>query len=203
MATALVQIGLVAAWLAVVGGVAEGLRRATDLDTEITRKIVHIGAGHVILLAWWLRTPTWMGIAASAVFSGVALLSYRLPILPGVNGVGRQSLGTFFYAVSIGVLTALFWPLGAPQYAVLGILVMTWGDGLAALVGQNFGRHPYQVWGNQKSWEGSLAMVLASFVVSGLVLGSTAGFTATVGATAAVVAIAATLLETLSFYGLD
>jgi phytol kinase len=67
-----------------------------------------------------------MGIAASVVSSGVALLSYWLPILPGVDGVGRNSLGTFFYAVSIGVLTAVFWPLGLPQYAALGILVMTW-----------------------------------------------------------------------------
>lgn len=203
MATALVQIGLVAAWLAVVGGVAEGVRRTGHFATEITRKIVHIGAGHVILLAWWLHTPAWMGIAASVVFSGVALLSYRLPILPGVDGVGRNSLGTFFYAVSIGVLTAVFWPLGLPQYAALGILVMTWGDGLAALVGQNFGRHPYRVLGSQKSWEGSLTMALASFLVVLLVLGLTAGFTGAVWGTAGVVAIAATLLETLSFYGLD
>ncbi|WP_313887301.1 SEC59/DGK1/VTE5 family protein [Nodosilinea sp. FACHB-141] len=203
MATALVQIGLVAAWLAVVGGVAEGVRRTGRFATEITRKIVHIGAGHVILLAWWLHTPAWMGITASVVFSGVALLSYRLPILPGVDGVGRNSLGTFFYAVSIGVLTAVFWPLGLPQYAALGILVMTWGDGLAALVGQNFGRHPYKIFGNQKSWEGSLTMALASLLVVLLVLGLTAGFTEAVWATALVVAIAATLLETLSFYGLD
>jgi phytol kinase len=203
MATALVQIGLVAAWLAVVGGLAEGLRRTTRFDTEITRKVVHIGAGHVILLAWWLQTPAWMGIVASVMFSGVALLSYWLPILPGVDGVGRNSLGTFFYAVSIGVLTAVFWPSGLPQYAALGILVMTWGDGLAALVGQNFGRHPYKAFGNQKSLEGSLTMALASFLVVLLVLGSTAGFTAAVWGTAVVVAIAATLLETLSFYGLD
>ncbi|WP_318655451.1 SEC59/DGK1/VTE5 family protein [Leptolyngbya sp. KIOST-1] len=203
MATALVQIGLVAAWLAVVGGAAEGLRRTANLDAEITRKIVHIGAGHVILLAWWLNTPAWMGIAASVVFSGVALLSYRLPILPGINGVGRNSLGTFFYALSIGVLTAIFWPLGLPQYAAIGILVMTWGDGLAALIGQNFGRHTYKIFGNQKSWEGSLTMAVASFLVCFLVLGFTAGFTGVAGGTALGVAIASTLLETLSFFGLD
>lgn len=203
MATALVQIGLVAAWLGVVGAVAEGLRRIAHHETEVTRKIVHIGAGQVILLAWWLHTPTWMGLTASVVFSGVALLSYRYPILPGINGVGRHSLGTFFYAVSIGLLTAAFWPPGLPQYAAVGILVMTWGDGLAALVGQNLGRHPYKVFGNQKSWEGSLAMALASFMVCLLVLGLTAGFSGAVWGTAVVVAIAATLLETLSFYGLD
>jgi phytol kinase len=203
VATALTQIGLVAAWLGLIGGIAEGLRRTAHIDAEITRKIVHIGAGQVILLAWWLQTPTWMGVTAAVVFSLVALLSYRLPILPGINGVGRHSLGTFFYAVSIGLLTAAFWPLGQPQYAALGILVMTWGDGLAALVGQRFGRHPYKILGNTKSLEGSATMALASFVVSLALLGGTAGFTPGVVAIAAIVAMAATLLETLSFYGLD
>jgi phytol kinase len=203
MPPALAQIGLVAAWLGLVGGVAEGLRQTNRIDTEITRKIVHIGAGHVMLLAWWLQTPTWMGLAASVLASAVALLSYRYPILPGINGIGRHSLGTFFYAVSIGVLTACFWPLDQPQYAALGILVMAWGDGLAALVGQNYGQHPYKIFGNKKSWEGSLTMALASFVVGVLVLGATVGLTGSVVGVAAGVAIAATLLETLSSYGID
>ncbi|MFH7242279.1 MAG: diacylglycerol/polyprenol kinase family protein [Spirulina sp.] len=203
MLTALAQIGIVLTWLGLVGGAAEGVRRFTSANPEITRKIVHIGAGQAILLAWWLQTPAWMGMAASVLFSLVALLSYRYPILPGINGVGRHSLGTFFYAASIGLLTAAFWPSGQPQYAALGILVMTWGDGLAALVGQQFGRHPYKVLGSKKSWEGSLTMLLVSFIVSLLILGLTAGFTVAVLAIATLVALAATLLETLSFYGLD
>jgi phytol kinase len=203
MLTALAQIGIVLTWLGLVGGAAEGVRRFTSANPEITRKIVHIGAGQVILLAWWLQTPTWMGITASVLFSLVALLSYRYPILPGINGVGRHSLGTFFYATSIGLLTAAFWPMNLPQYAALGILVMTWGDGLAALVGQNFGRHRYKVLGSTKSWEGSLTMLLMSFTVSLLILGCTAGFTAPILLIAALVALAATILETLSFYGLD
>ncbi|MBD2424589.1 diacylglycerol/polyprenol kinase family protein [Phormidium sp. FACHB-1136] len=203
MLTALAQIGIVLTWLGLVGGAAEGVRRFTSANPEITRKIVHIGAGQVILLAWWLQTPAWMGITASVLFSIVALLSYRYPILPGINGVGRHSLGTFFYATSIGLLTAAFWPMDLPQYAALGILVMTWGDGLAALVGQNFGRHPYKILGSTKSWEGSLTMLVMSFTVSLLILGWTAGLTMPVFITATLVALAATLLETLSFYGLD
>jgi phytol kinase len=80
---------------------------------------------------------------------------------------------------------------------------MTWGDGLAALVGQRFGRHPYQLWGSQKSWEGSLTMALASIGVALGVLGWTAGWSTQVAVTALAVAISATALETLSIYGLD
>lgn len=135
---------------------AEGLSRwRGETDAELTRKIVHIGTGNVILLAWWLSIPTWVGVAASAIASAMALISYFVPVLPSLNSVGRRSLGTFFYAIAIGILVAWFWPLELPQYAAIGIAMMAWGDGLAALVGQNFGRHRYQVWGATKSWEGS------------------------------------------------
>ena len=198
-----VQIVFVGAWLGVLGLVTEGLYLTRSVSSEITRKIVHIGAGNVILLAWWLQTPTWMGIAASVIFSLVALMSYWLPILPGINSVGRTSLGTFFYAVSIGILTAVFWPQGHPEFTALGILAMTWGDGLAALVGQAYGRHPYKVWGIKKSWEGSGAMLLASFMTSYAVLTAAQGSTVTGFAIALLVAMFATLLEAFSKLGID
>lgn len=201
--TPLLQIGLVTGWLILVGGVAEGLKRRTAIDPEITRKIVHIGAGQVILLAWWLRTPTWMGIVAAVLFSAIALLSHRYPILPGINSVGRDSLGTFFYAVSIGLLIAWFWPQWTPQYAALGILVMTWGDGLAALVGQRYGTHAYQLWDTRKSLEGSGTMWAASLVVCLAILGSTAGWSIPVVWMSLGISLLATLLEAFSKYGID
>lgn len=182
---------------------AEGLHRYKSTDSEIARKVMHIGAGNVILLAWWLQIPTWVVIGASIVASTIALLSYRFPILPGINGVGRRSLGTFFYAISIGVLVAWFWPLHQPQYAVLGILVMTWGDGLAALIGQRFGQHPYKVWGMKKSWEGSLTMGLVSYTISSLILLSVQGNIWQTWVVSLVVALAATGLEAFSKLGID
>ncbi len=193
---------LVLAWLGFVGGLSEVARRQ-GYGPEITRKIVHIGAGQVILLAWWLAVPAWLGVVASVAFSGVALLSYRLPILPGINGIGRKSLGTFFYALSMGFSMVWFWPLHQPQYAAIGILTMTWGDGLAALVGQRFGAHPYQIWGEKKSWEGSTAMLLVSYAVGVSVLWAVQGPILATWLGAAIAAIVATILESISKYGID
>lgn len=203
MPTPLLQIGLIVGWLGLVGGLAEGLGRTTSISPEITRKIVHIGAGHVILFAWWLKTPTWMGLAASVGASAIALASYQLPILPGINSVGRDSLGTFFYALSIGLLTAWFWPQGLFQYAALGILVMTWGDGLAALIGQRYGRHIYKLWDTQKSWEGTLTMFLASLAVCLAILGSMEGWTVQTATVSLTVALVASALEAFSKFGVD
>jgi phytol kinase len=197
------HIGLVGLWLSFVVLTAEGLHRFTSLSTEITRKVVHIGAGQVILLAWWLSIPAWIGLVASIVSSLVALLSYYLPILTSVNGIGRKSLGTFFYALSIGFLVAWFWPLGHPEYAAIGVLIMTWGDGLAALVGQRWGNHPYHCWGVKKSWEGSLTMALSSLLVTGLILAGTLGVSWQIWSIALLVSLVATLLEVVSKFGID
>ncbi|MBC7972898.1 MAG: phosphatidate cytidylyltransferase [Verrucomicrobia bacterium] len=197
------QIGLTGAWIVSLGLLAEWLHRYTPVEPEVVRKVVHIGAGNVILLAWWLQVPSWLGIGASVLFSAIAFLSYRLPLLPSINGIGRKSLGTFFYAVSIGILIAWFWSIQQPQYAALGVLVMTWGDGLAALIGQRFGKHPYKLWDTQKSWEGSLTMAIVSGLVSLLILLAVEGNLWQTWAIALVVAIVAAGLEAFSKFGID
>lgn len=196
----LLGVGL---WLGVVLAAAELVARFTPLGGEISRKIVHIGVGNVILLAWWLHIPDWVGIAAAIVSSIATLISYWYPVLASVSGVGRKSFGTFFYSVSIGLLIAYFWPQGLQAHAVLGILVMTWGDGLAALIGQRFGKHPYTVWDMTKSWEGTATMAIASTIVSGSILSLAYGFSASVALTAVIVAAVATGLESFSKFGLD
>lgn len=201
--TILLQLTVVGIWLGVIVVLAEWLNRAGFADSEVVRKVVHIGAGNVILWAWLLHIPAWVGISASVVCSAIALLSYRFPILPGLNSVGRKSFGTFFYAVSFGVLIAWFWGIQQPQYAVIGILVMTWGDGLAALIGQRWGKHIYKLWGMQKSWEGSLAMGIASYLVSSLVLLSTQGNSWQIWLISLIVAVVATGLEAFSRLGVD
>lgn len=197
------QITLVVIWISFILLLSGLLKRFTQADAEVVRKVVHIGAGNVILLAWWLDIPAYISITAS-IFAGiVTLLSYIFPLLPGINSVGRQSLGTFFYAVSIGILVAYFWHLQQPQYAALGVLVMTWGDGLAALIGQRFGQHKYKVWGLQKSWEGSLAMLVASYIVSSLILLGVQGNIWQTWIVSLVVAVVATGLEAFSIFGID
>jgi phytol kinase len=196
-------LSLVVLYVGTVVLVAEGLNRLTDTDSELTRKVVHIGTGQVILLAWWLQIPAWIGISASVIASLIAIASYSLPILPSVNSVGRRSLGTLFYAISIGVLIGWFWTINQPQYAAIGILVMAWGDGMAAIIGQKWGKHPYQVLGSQKSWEGSFTMTGVSFCITALILLPIQGNFWQTWVIALGVAILATGLETFSKLGID
>jgi phytol kinase len=190
-------------WLGVVGVAALVTHQLTPRGSEFVRKVVHIGAGQIILLAWWMQIPAWVSISAAIALSLVSVLSYRFPLLPSINNIGRKSWGTCFYAMSIGILVAWFWPLGLPQYAVLGVLVMTWGDGLAGLIGRQYGRHRYVLWGSQKSWEGTAVMAIVSAIVSLLVLLPTHGHNWQSWATAATIGIVAAGLESFSKLGLD
>lgn len=196
------QIGIAASWVGFVVLLAVSLQYWKIVQPEFIRKVVHIGTGNVILFAWWLDLPAAVGIGSSVLFSIITLLSYRFPLLPGIDSVGRKSLGTFFYAVSIGTLTACFWQ-NYPWFAVIGILIMTWGDGLAAVVGQRWGKHQYQLWGMQKSWEGSLTMLLMSWAVSSLILASVYGMVWQTWLIALGVAAVATGLEAFSKLGID
>jgi phytol kinase len=197
------KCAIAAGWLGLVGLAAIVTQYFTPPESELVRKVVHIGTGQIILLAWWMQIPAWVGIAAAVFFSGVTVLSYWLPLLPRINNVGRKSWGTCFYAMSIGILVAWFWPLGLPQYGALGILVMSWGDGLAGLIGRQWGRRRYQAWGGQKSWEGTAVMAIVSAIVTIAVLLPMAENPSQIWLCAAIVGIAAAGLESFSKLGVD
>ena len=114
---------IVAVYLVALLIVAESLSHFPKTDSELTRKIVHIGSGNVILLAWWLNITADIILLASFVASLVAMTSYFVPILPGVNGVGRKSLGTLFYALSIGILVVLFWQGDTKQFTTIAAII--------------------------------------------------------------------------------
>ncbi|ELS00452.1 dolichol kinase [Xenococcus sp. PCC 7305] len=202
MLNATYPLAIIFLYLVVLVTIAETLSRFITDDPELTRKIVHIGSGNVILLAWWLGISGWVIIVAAAIASVIAITSYLLPILPSINSIGRKSLGTLFYAISIGILTAIFWEQ-QPQYTAIGILVMAWGDGMAAIIGQRWGKHQYQVFAMTKSWEGSLAMAASTYIVTNAILLFVLGNHWQTWLISAIAASVATSLEAFSKWGID
>jgi phytol kinase len=199
--TLAIQIGTVVIWLGLVFLASEILHRLKQ-DPEVVRKVVHIGTGNVLLIAWWLHIPTWLCIAAGVTFSAIALASHRINILPMLDDVGRKTYGVFYYALSITILVTLLWE-NSPQYAVIGVMVMSWGDGMAALIGKRFGTHIFVHLGNKRSYEGSFAMFATSLLVILGVLGITHGIRPSDLGVAIPVAAIAALLEAYSPGGTD
>lgn len=198
-----VKVAIAALWLALVGLAAIGVDRVVPQGSELVRKVVHIGTGNIVLLAWWMKIPGWIGVSAGVFFAIVTLASYKFQLLPRIDNVGRRSFGTFFYAVSIAVLVGCFWGINRPEFGVLGILIMTWGDGLAGLVGKRFGRHRYQFLGMEKSWEGSVTMAIVGTCITALVLNSVVSSAGQLTTIAFTVGILSALFEAFSNLGID
>lgn len=196
-------IFLIISYLITVLAIAEFLKHSWNIRTEITRKIVHIASGNVILIAWKSQLPAWILIIGSVISIILVLTSYVSSLFPSINDIKRISFGTLFYACSIGILSYFFWHQKEIQYVVIGILTMTWGDGMAAVIGQKFGKHTYQILNVNKSWEGSLAMMGVSFVVCSIVLFFVGEPSSKIFTISLITSIVATVLEIFSSFGID
>lgn len=148
--------------------VAELLRRRFGVGQELTRKFVHICAGMWVFGILGLFGRWQIGIIPFATFIGVNWLLYRYRLVSAIDSE-RDSPGTVYFAASITLLFALLWRPEGPHdrapVAVAGVMALTWGDALAALIGMRLGRHRYRVGHSVRSWEGSTVMLLVSALV--------------------------------------
>ena len=197
-------VAAVSAWLALLAAAARVVRRrwngeGSEGQREWSRKLVHIGSGAVVLIAWAFAIDRRIAIPAAAAITLLAALNHRLRVLPAVEDVGRASYGTVAYGASITLLLWQFWPW-EPAAVAAGVLVMALGDGLAGLVGPLWPTASWRVLGQRRSLLGTTTMAAASlFVLSGLSLA--------VGGPSwpqlLAIAAAATLLEQLAVGGID
>ena len=175
-------------------------RRLRPNQRELSRKIVHIGTGAVVPLAWFFEIPFVVALPVAAVITVVTTINHQWRFIPAVEDVDRNSYGTIAYGIAITTLLLLFWPTRADAVSA-GVLVMALGDGLAGLIGRNVASPKWVLFGQTKSSVGTMTMG----VVSGLVLIGLAqwsGADLSLPATLGMVAIA-TGLEQLSWGGLD
>lgn len=200
----LLGVAAVAVWLAAVLLTALAVRKRWPHQKEWSRKVVHIGTGAVVLLAWAFAIPRDLALGAAALVTVGTALNHHFRLLPAVEDVGRHSYGTIAYGASITILLALFWPQ-QPLPVAAGVLVMACGDGLAGLVGPQINSPRWRIFGQTKSLAGTAAMALTSWLVLVLLIGvaQATGAPAPSLVAATVIAVAATGLEQLSGFGLD
>lgn len=172
---------------------------------EASRKTVHIAVSN-----WWLiamvffDTPLWAAIVP-ATFVILNYLSYRYGIFGAMerdDGAGKGDLGTVYYAISLLVLALLtFGPGKNPLIGAVGILLMGYGDGFAALLGKKYPKGKYRIMGSTKSMTGNLTMFLVSLLTL-LILFAVTGQPAVL-IPALVLAALATVIEGLTPLGFD
>ncbi len=200
----LIGVAVVLLWLAIVVATALAVRRRWPDQREWSRKVVHIGTGPVVLLAWALGISRWVALPAAIAVTVATAINHRFRLLPAVEDVGRHSYGTIAYGASIALLLALFWP-SQPLAVAAGVLVMAIGDGLAGLLGPQLNSPRWRLFGQGKSLAGTAAMALGALGVLTLLQQSALiqGLTAPNLPHLILIAVLATALEQLSAFGID
>jgi len=183
---------LVAGWLSLLALLARIVQSRWPDQPEWSRKLVHIGSGPVVLIAWWCGIDRLIALPVAAVVTLVAALNHRLRLPPGIEDIDRHSYGTIAYGASITLLFALLWPARA-QAMTAAVLVMAFGDGLAGLVGPVVNSPRWQVFGQTRSLAGTAAMGLCTAAVLLAVAALAPATAPSVPALLAIAAIATTL----------
>lgn len=150
---------IIAIWIAIVLLSALLCKNYFPKREELSRKIIHIGTGPVILLAWLFDLPKNIAVIAAAFITIALGINYQFRLLPAIEDIKRKSFGTIAYGVSITTLLVLFWPNYASTVS-LGVLSMAFGDGMAGLIGKSIRSRKWVVLGQTKSAAGTLTMSL-------------------------------------------
>jgi dolichol kinase len=110
-----------------------------------------------------------------------------------------HGLGLVYYAISWTILALIFFD--QPWIIAVGIVAMSYGDGMASLIGMKYGKMEYNIFGDTKTIEGSLTMFLVLIITLGIALVYYGEPTNLI--TIGLVALVATTFEGITPKGLD
>jgi len=139
-------------------------KKFNEENKEALRKIIHIGMGPLIPIAQYLQIDQNSALTFTAIISLVILLNYFYKLFPSIEDVDRKSFGTLFYCISLFILIFLFWEKD-PYALIAGFFIMTFGDGLAGLIGKNLKSKSWIFFKQKKSLFGTATMFLISLLV--------------------------------------
>jgi dolichol kinase len=104
-------------------------------------------------------------LAAGPFILFTFLMSPHSPIksVRGKTSEAGHGLGLVYYAIAWAVLAYIFFD--TKEIIAIGILAMSYGDGLASLIGIKFGKKKYQIFEDVKSYVGSYSMFTFTFIM--------------------------------------
>ena len=174
-------------------------KKYNENSREIVRKIIHIGIGPLIPIAQFLKIDQNSALIFTGIVSLMVFINYTYKLFPTIEDVERKSYGTLFYCLSLFILIYLFWNKD-PNALITGFFLMTFGDGLAGLIGKSFHSKSWIFFKQKKSLFGTTTMFLTSLiVVCAIGYGQSNSFNLNYFT----IAFLATLLEQFSVLGID
>ena len=171
---------------------------------EASRKFIHI-----MLANWWFLAMYFFDnvIWASIVplsFVVINYISYKKNLIQVMERAeeDKDGLGTVYYALSLFLISIFtFGIIKRPEVGLCSILIMGYGDGLAAIIGRSVKSLSYKIGNTTKTIAGSGTMFFISFFIVAIFLASIASpmwFLKSI-----LLAISVTVVEAVSIKGTD
>jgi phytol kinase len=201
---------LIASYVYVFAIIALGelLRRIGRRRAEFTRKFIHVGVGMWVVGTVLLFETWYMALIPPATFVLINAFSYWRGAIKAMELEGKGNLGTIYFPIAFAGVIYYFW--SQPVLMVASLMPMTWGDAMAAVLGERHGHYRYAIGGRTRSLEGSVAMFFWSWVTTSLalfvmpyLLGKPLINWLLALLQGAAVALGCTLVEALSPWGID
>ena len=137
---------------------------------EASRKFIHI-----MLANWWIIAMIffdniWIAGVLPALFIIINYASYKFDIIKAMerddDSGEEKTLGTVFYAISLLVVVLLCFGLFKNTIiGLVGILVMGYGDGFAAIAGKSIKSKEFTILDGKKSLAGCSTMFIISLII--------------------------------------
>ena len=160
----MIKFAIILLYLISIFLISTVFKKFNEDSREIVRKIIHIGIGPLIPIAQFLKIDQNSALIFTGIVSLMVIINYTYKLFPTIEDVERKSYGTLFYCISLFILICLFWDKD-PYALITGFFIMTFGDGLAGLIGKNVNSKSWIFFKQKKSLFGTLTMFLTSLIV--------------------------------------
>lgn len=130
------------------------------------RKTLHIMVGNIAFMLLIFQTKEIMAFVAAGPFIIFTfLMSPYSPIrsIRGKTSEAGHGMGLVYYSIAWTVLAYFFFD--HKEIIAIGIFAMSYGDGLASLIGIKLGKKKYQIFQDVKSYIGSAVMFIVTFIM--------------------------------------
>ncbi len=160
----MIKFTLILLYLFLIFLISIVFKKYNENSRELVRKIIHIGIGPLIPIAQFLKINQNSALIFTGIVSLLVLINYTYKLFPTIEDVERKSYGTLFYCLSLFILIYLFWDKD-PYALITGFFIMTFGDGLAGLIGKSYNSNSWIFFKQKKSLFGTMTMFLTSLIV--------------------------------------
>ncbi len=143
----------------------EILARKEIITKSISRKLLHITSGFIVVLTPILIDTFYLVLMIGIIFSIVNYYLIQKKVLKQINDEHTENLGIFYYPFSYVITVILFWDVN--KFIIsLSYLIFSIGDALAALSGtMSKTKHFTKITSEPKTFNGSIVFILVSFLL--------------------------------------